>query len=80
VQVQCHVVERLGNVQAEAVGQGITSGRDGLSGLPKDEKTSLKRGSQGLMDVSTMSDGSTHQTLARYLRREEQNLFCERTY
>jgi IS1 family transposase len=36
--LQCHVTGRLVHVPAEVVGWGLTPGREGLSGLPNDEK------------------------------------------
>jgi hypothetical protein len=39
---ECHVTRKRVKVQAAEVGWGFIPGRDGLSGLPTDEKTGLK--------------------------------------
>jgi hypothetical protein len=57
VAASCHAV--LGEVQAEEVGWKLISRKDGLSGLPIDEKTSTKQDLQRVLELSTMSDGST---------------------
>ena len=57
--LQCHVARKSVNVPAEELGWSLTPGRGGLSGLPTDEKTSPKWVRRRLVELSTMSHGST---------------------
>jgi hypothetical protein len=56
-------VQRVGIVQAEDVGWGLTSGTGGLSRLSNDEKNPAQKGLQKLIELSTMSHGSTEWSL-----------------
>ncbi len=49
----------MGEVPAEELGRSLTLGREGLSGLPHHKKTGPKWIWKGLVDLSTMSNGST---------------------
>ena len=56
----CPVASKLVMVTAEARGSRLTQGKEGISGLPHHKKLARSGPVKGLVDLSTMFNGSTH--------------------
>ena len=56
---ECHVAEGWVKIPAEEPGWSLTLGTEGLSGLPHQPKTGPKWVWKGLVEFSTIFNGST---------------------
>ena len=57
---ECHIAEGWVKIPAEELGWSLTQGTEVLSGLPHQPKTGPKWVWKGLVELSTIFNGSTH--------------------